>query len=49
MAEEYGMHYHLTYNRQAVSTPSEGDLRHIYSMLHIRTNFLVLINYTLKY
>ena len=50
MAQEYGMHYHLTYNRQTVLTPSGGDLRHIYSMLHmIRTNFLVLINYTLKY
>ena len=50
MAQEYGMHYHLTYDRQTVSTPSGGDLRHIYSMLHMmRSNFLVLINYTLKY
>ena len=41
---------HQSYNRHIVLTPSGRDLRHICSRLHmIRTNFLVLINYTLKY
>ena len=50
MAQEFGMHYHQSYDRYIVLTPSGRDSRHISLRLHmIRTNFLVLINYTLKF
>ena len=44
MAQEFGMHYHLSYDKYKVLTPLGRGLRHICLRLHmIRTNLLVLI------
>ena len=46
MAWEFGMHYHLSYDKHKVLTLSGRGLRHICLRLHMtRTNLLVLINF----